>query len=116
MALSESLKTYKVIITPHAETLLLKYIDYIQYTLYNDQAADNVLQDANDTASTLEKVAGSLNYCNNTKLRNLGYRKIYFLRHNYVMIYMIEGNIAYVDAIYHQSQDYENLFSEKLGL
>ena len=33
-----------------------------------------------------------------------------FLRHDYVMLYRIEENVVYVEAIYHLLQDYENLF------
>ena len=116
MGLSESLTIYDVIITPDAEQLLNSYIDYIQFTLMNEQAADNVLQDILDTADELERVAGSLPYCKKRSLRNLGYRKINFLRHSYVMLYVIDGNTAYVDAIYHQSQDYENIFESELGI
>ena len=113
---SESLKTYEVIITPYAEQLLNSYIDYIQYTLLNEQAADNVLQDVLDTVSEIERVAGSLAYCKKRSLRNLGYRKINLLHHNYVMLYVIEGHTAYIDAIYHQSQDYENIFEDELQI
>lgn len=30
------------------------------------------------------------------------------------MLYRIEGTTAYVDAIYHQLQDYENTFADEL--
>ncbi len=30
------------------------------------------------------------------------------------MLYRIEGTTAYVDAIYHQLQDYENIFADEL--
>lgn len=30
------------------------------------------------------------------------------------MIYRIEGTTVYVDAIYHQLQDYENIFADEL--
>lgn len=38
-----------------------------------------------------------------------------FLRHRYVMLYRTDGANAYVDAIYHQLQDYENTFAEELS-
>ncbi len=43
------------------------------------------------------------------QLKKNGYHLINFLRHRYLMLYRIEGKTAYVDAIYHQFQDYENI-------
>ena len=37
-----------------------------------------------------------------------------FLRHRYLMLCRVEGHTAYVDAIYHQLQDYENIFGNEL--
>lgn len=52
--------SYNVIITPKALSQINAYIDYIQFTLLNNQAAKAVWDDANDTISRLETVAGSL--------------------------------------------------------
>lgn len=48
-------------------------------------------------------------------LRTNGYRVVHFMRHRYLMLYRIEGTTAYVDAIYHQLQDYENTFADELN-
>lgn len=53
---------------------------------------------------------GSLKLCENTLLRDCGYRTIHLKRHNYFMIYRIIDNIVRVDGIYHDLQDYENYF------
>ena len=105
---------YDVIISPKALSQLEEYIDYIQYTLLNDQAAKAVWDDALETRDELAKVAGSLKPCDNKTLQNPGYRKINFLQHRYLMIYRVEDTTAYVEAIYHQLQDYENTFLEDL--
>jgi len=105
---------YEVIISPKALSLLDGYIDYIQYKLKNEQAAEAVWQDAVETEAELEKAAGSLNYCTKPILRELGYRSILFRRHRYVMLYRIEGRKAYVDGVYHLLQDYEKLFIQDL--
>ena len=102
--------SFKVIISPKAYEQLEKYVSYIQNTLFNDVAAKRVWEDAIDTADHLASVAGSLAPCRHPKLKKLGYHSIFFLRHSYVMLYRIDGNIAYVEAIYHQLQDYENTF------
>ena len=101
---------YDVVITPRAESQLLAYADYIVYTLLNEGAAKSLIQDARETQESLSKAAGSLQYCRNPILKRRGFRAICFRRHNYIMLYRIIDKTAYVEAIYHQSQDYENLF------
>ncbi|MDE7177646.1 MAG: type II toxin-antitoxin system RelE/ParE family toxin [Lachnospiraceae bacterium] len=107
--------SFEVIISPKALSQLNDYIDYLQYTLLNDQAAYNLWQDALGTRNQLSKIAGSLKFCTNPLLKKNGYRAIHFMRHRYVILYRVEGSTAYVDAIYHQLQDYENTFAEELN-
>ena len=106
--------SFDVIISPKALSQLNDYIDYLQYTLLNDQAAYNVWQDALETHDQLSKVAGSLKLCTHPQLKKHGYHIIHFMRHRYLMLYRIEGTTAYVDAIYHRLQDYENTFADDL--
>ncbi len=106
--------SFNVIISPKALSQLNSYIDYLQYTLLNDQAAYNVWQDALETRSQLSRVAGSLKLCTHPQLKKHGYRAISFMRHRYLMLYRIDGTTVYVDAIYHQLQDYENTFANEL--
>ena len=107
--------SFNVIISPKALSQLNSYIGYLQYTLLNDQAAYNVWQDALETQKQLSKAADSLKFCSHSKLKKNGYRTINFMRHRYVMLYRIEGITVYVDAIYHQLQDYENTFADELN-
>ncbi len=102
--------SFNVIISPKALSQLNSYIDYLQYTLLNDQAAFEVWKDAVETRERLASIAGSLKLCNHSVLKKNGYRSINFLRHRYLMLYRIEGSNVYVDAIYHQLQDYEKNF------
>ncbi len=106
--------SYNVILSDSAKKQLDAYIDYIQYTLFNEQAADAVSLDALNTIEQLKLVAGSLAPCDNPKLKKRGYRKINFLQHDYVMLYKLNGNTANIDGIYHQLQDYENTFAQTL--
>lgn len=106
--------SYNVIISPKALTQLNRYIEYIQYTLLNEQAAHNIWQDAMDTRAKLSLVAESLKYCTHPQLKKHGYRAISFRHHRYLMLYRVDGKNVYVDAIYHQLQDYENLFTNEL--
>lgn len=107
--------SFEVIISPKALAQLNDYIDYLQYTLLNDQAAYNVWQDALETRNRLSKIAGSLALCSQPLLQKNGYRIINFQRHRYLMLYRVEGQTAYVDAIYHQLQDYESIFTDILN-
>lgn len=107
--------SFDVIISPKALSQLNDYIDYLQYTLLNNQAAYNVWQDAMETRDKLAKVADSLKFCIHPYLKKNEYRAIHFMRHRYLMLYRIDGTTVYVDAIYHQLQDYENIFADELN-
>lgn len=107
--------SYDVIISPKALSQLGEYVDYIRFTLLNPIAAKLVWQDAVATGERLSKAAGSLALCANPTLRELGYRCIGFKKHNYAMLYRVVGTTAYVDAIYHLQQDYENTFANEVN-
>ncbi len=106
---------FNVIFSPKARGQLDDYIGYIQYVFLSEEAAKRVYDDAMETVEALSKVAASLQYCKNSELRAYGYRPIFFRRHQYVMLYRVEGKTAYVDAVYHQKQDYENYFLDELS-
>ncbi|MCD8115731.1 MAG: type II toxin-antitoxin system RelE/ParE family toxin [Oscillospiraceae bacterium] len=103
--------SFEVVFTFKARTQLQNCVSYISHTLLNDIAAKSVYQDAMETVAQLSSVAGSLPYCRHPKLRDFGYRIIGFKRHQYVMLYRIDGKTAIIDGIYHQKQDYENIFA-----
>lgn len=105
--------SYEVIISPKALSQLNDYIDYLQYALFNDQAAKQVWQDAIYAAKKLETAAGSLRLCAHPSLRRMGYYPIFFQHHRYVMLYRIQNHSVFIEAVYHTQQDYENTFSEE---
>lgn len=98
---------YKVVITLDAEEDLEGFIKYLLLEKKSEQAASNVLNDFEVTKQNLSRVAGSLKLCDNPILKQLGYRRINFLSHRYFMLYRVENNIAIVDNIFHEIQDYE---------
>ena len=100
--------SYKVVLTPDAEEDLNQFIRYLLYEKKNAQAAANVLDDFDMTKQNLSRVAGSLKLCEHPKLKALGYRRIGFLSHRYFMLYRIEDQLAIVDGIFHELQDFEN--------
>ena len=100
---------YEVILIHPAKAQLDYAVNYILCEFESEQAARSVIDDAEDTRLRLSHVAGSLKLCDDPKLCALGYRTIRFKRHKYFMLYRIEGDKVYVDGIYHDSQDYENI-------
>ena len=109
MKFAKSLE-YKVVITRDAKTHLAQILRYIRQDLGNEQAARSVRDDVLETKTRLSHVADSLKLCDNPKLCALGYRTIHLKRHRYFMLYKIIDDMVRVDGIYHDLQDYENLF------
>ncbi len=99
---------YKVVVTHDAKLQLAQILRYLRLELGSEQAARSVKADMEDTRVRLSHVAGSLKLCDNPRLRDLSYRTIHLKRHDYFLLYRIQGHTVYVDAIYHDLQDYEN--------
>ena len=99
---------YEILLTDTAKAQAQRILDYIFFQLKNVQAARSVEQDMKETARRLSRVAGSLKFCDDPKLRASGYHVIHFKRHKYFMLYKIIGKQVYVTGIYHYLQDYEN--------
>ena len=97
-----------------AQNQLSQYIGYIKQQFRNPQAAKAVAQDARETKAALLITAESMALCRDPDLRALGYRLIFFRNHRYLFIYSIHDNVIYIEATYHELQDYENIFREKL--
>lgn len=91
-----------------AEADLDRFITYLLLEKKSEQNARNLLNDFEATKTSLSNVAGSLKFCDNPKLRELGYYRINFLSHRYFMLYRIENDTVYVDNVFHELQDYEN--------
>ena len=99
---------YKVLLSIDAEEELDDIIRYLLLEKRNEQAAKNVLNDFEETKDRLAKIAGSLKFCDNPRLKELGYKRLNFVSHRYFMIFHIEDDIAYVYNIFHKLQDYES--------
>lgn len=99
---------YKVVIMEDAEEDLDRFLRYLIVEKKNEQAAGNLLDDFEATKNSLAYMAGSLRECENPHLKEFGYRRINFLTHRYFMLYRIEGNVVFVDNIFHELQDFEN--------
>ncbi len=104
---------YKVHLTERAREQLDAFVRYLYVELKNGQAAASLLDDATDTEEALAYVAGSRPLCADPDLREREIRKIHFAKHRYLWLYRIDGETAYVMAMYHELQDYENIFRER---
>lgn len=100
---------YKVVLTSTAKIQFKNIINYLLYEVGNQQAATNVINDFDNTISRLAHVAGSLKLCGDEILRAKGYRTIHFKKHQYLMVYTLDEDVAYIEGIYHDLQDYENV-------
>ena len=99
---------YKVVITADAEEDLDRYVRYLLFEKKNEQAASNLLDDFETTVECLKRMAGSLKFCDNPKLKEYGYKRIHFLHHRYFILFRIKDEHAIVDNIFRELQDYEN--------
>lgn len=99
---------YRIVITSNAEADLDEFIKYLIFMKQSEQAAKNLLNDFVKTTNNLRNVAESLQYCDNPKLKQLGYRRTNFLSHRYFMLYRVISNTVFIDNIFHDLQDYEN--------
>lgn len=103
----KSMDSFKVIISDLAESDLDGFLEYLSNKKKSYQAARAVYADFIDTKDKLKLVAGSLKLDQDPDLSLLGYRRIRFSHHAYFMLYRVEENVAFVDRIYHESQDYQ---------
>lgn len=99
---------FKVVLTSQAQLDFRNITYYLLYELKSEQATISVTNDMEHTIERLSYMASGLKLCDDPRLRDLGYRTIHFKRHNYFMLYRIQDDTVYIDAIYHDLQDYED--------
>ena len=105
---------YNVEMTERAREQLDAFVRYLVLDLGNPQAASSLLDDAADTEESLMYVAGSIPFCDDPDLKKREIRKIRFAKHRHLWLYRIEDGTAYVLAMFHELQDYENTFKHGL--
>ena len=83
---------------------------HISCRLKNPEAARKIKQDMKETKTKLSYLAESFKLCETPELAQFGYRIIFFQRHRYIMLYRVVGKYVYVDGVFHELQNYQNLF------
>lgn len=101
---------YNVIMTSRAEEHLRKTVRYLIIELGNEQAARSLKQSIQQTLQFLEYGADSLHFLSDPELRKYGYKRITIGKTRYFFVYRIEENNVWIDAMFHEQQDYPNLF------
>ncbi len=100
---------YNVVVTIDAEQDLDHFLWYLIFKKENKQAALNVLNDFEKTKDKLSLVAGSLPDCERPRLKKQGYKRMNFLHHRYFLLYRLEENTVFIDHIFHELQDLDNI-------
>ena len=92
-----------VISTEDVQNDLDNYVYYLLVEKLNEQAANALLIDYDETVDKLSEVAGTLKNLEDSELDE--YRKIRLRRHNYYLLYRIVDNTVYIDRMFHDLQD-----------
>ena len=100
----------RVIMTRFAQKQLSDHLAYLINQFHSPQAYRSVKEDAKKTRDALLTAAGILALCEDPDLAALGYRTIHFRNHQYFFVYVVVDDTARIDAVYHDLQEYENLF------
>ena len=102
------MKTYRVVMTPAARDDLRRHIAYLRFVLKNQQAAKSVWDDYVASRKRLAITAESLDEPESEKLRLRGLKRKNLEKHNYFMLFRIEGDTVVITNIFHSREDFEN--------
>ena len=105
----DEMRLFHVSSTPDASADVLRHFLYIKLHLRNPEAADSYLMDYDDTVEMLSKSAGSLRIGEAPIMRERSLRRINFLRHDYFLVYRVNGNEAEIIAVGHSDEDLNNV-------
>ena len=100
------MKTYEVKVTSQAELQMKEYLAYLLYVKLNEQAYESVRTDFHETVDQLALVADSMQDAEEYELAKRKLRKMYFRRHDYVMLYRIREDVVEILYVFHMSEDY----------
>ena len=101
---------YRVNLTDRAEDHFRGHIGYIVNVLKNPDAAMALWAALDKSIDELADHPQTAPLCTDPALKAFGYRKKMILDTRYLCICRITGETVWVEGIYHELQDYENLF------
>lgn len=97
---------YNVVVSPRAQALLDRIIDYIVNQLKNPIAAMAVLDDIEEAYRILGSSAPAFRLSNDSYLAAKGYHKFTLKHHDYVLLYTIKDKEVQIAGIYHMRENY----------
>lgn len=105
------MKHFEVTILSDAQRDFRRCVNYLLYVKKNRQAALNLKEDLKITILRLSDIAGSLRIADSEVLKSRNLKRLNFGKHNYFLLFRIEGNKAIVTNIFHCSEDFESKLS-----
>lgn len=96
---------YNVEISELAEEQYDNILDYLANVKRNPQAVNGVIEDFDYAIEQLEDMADAFGYCADDRLRSLGFHKLHFKTHKYLLVYRVSDNKAIIEGMYHELQD-----------
>lgn len=98
---------YKIFFTKSGRNTYNNCIDYILKKFKDPFTANSLNTDIEAIIAFLETNPYSCPLCDNPKLSNRNIRKIHLRKHKYKIFYHILDNKVIIDAVTHDSQDFE---------
>ncbi len=100
------MKTFQVIVEPEAQKQIRRHLSYIKNELKNQQAAENVYQDFIASVGKLSTIAGSVKEPDDEALIKRGLKRKNFDRHEYFVLFKVDGDKAKVTNVFHFRENY----------
>lgn len=99
---------FSVEISELAEEQYDNILNYLANVKENLQAVNGVIDDFDNAVEQLERIANTFGYCQDERLRAMGFHKFHFKSYRYIFVYRIRGDRVIIEGMYHELQDYEN--------
>lgn len=103
--------SYDLFITRHAERDILAAADYIEFNLYDPQAADDLLEKTDKAVSDLMIFPQKYELADDPVLKSWKIR--YFVVKNYLVFYLIEDQTIYIVRFLHQKRDWISILHDE---
>lgn len=103
---------YKIEYTEYGRLTIERCAQYLADEVGADgsvQAARHFVREIMEACERLAMSAESYALLENSQLREKGLRKIHFRKMRYKMIYHVIESTVFIDAIFHDLQDYEGI-------
>ena len=108
------MKEYVVRNTPLLEKKLDRYLGYLNNRKKSPQSAQALLNDFVETRKSLEKTAGMIKDPEDEKLKIRNLKRINFRRHNYFLLFRINGDVAEIVTMFHGLENYSDKLMKEL--